>query len=65
MSGFHHPLPKVCRCGSGEPRRDLVDGHGIFCAFVCDVCEAEKRREFDPRIFAGPYETDEPIEGDE
>ncbi len=58
-------VAKPCRCGSGEPRRELRDAHNIFCAFVCDACEAEKRAEFDPRIFtANPYPADEPIEED-
>jgi hypothetical protein len=30
---------KLCPCGSGEPRRELVDARGIFCTFVCDKCE--------------------------
>ena len=67
MSGFHHPLSRLFPCNSGQPPRELVvlearhwhDGHGIFCAFVCDACEAENRREFDPRIFGGPYDADE------
>ena len=40
-----------CPCGSGETRRDLIDACGIFCAFVCDACEEEKRKEFRPEIF--------------
>jgi hypothetical protein len=40
-----------CSCGSGDPRRALVDAAGIFCTFVCDACEEAKRDEFDPRIF--------------
>ncbi len=59
------PIAMLCRCGSGEPRRELRDAQNIFCAFVCDACEAEKRAEFDPRIFtANPYPADEPIEED-
>lgn len=58
-------VAKPCRCGSGEPRRELRDAHNIFCAFVCDACEVAKRAEFDPRIFtANPYPADEPIEED-
>ena len=56
--------PKPCPCGSGEPRRDLVDLHGIFCAFVCDACEAAKKAEFRPEIFTGPYPNDEPLDDD-
>lgn len=43
---------KLCPCGSGELRRELRDAAGIFCQFVCDRCEAEKRSVFNPRIFA-------------
>ena len=57
------PVAKPCRCGSGEPRRELRDAMNIFCAFVCDACEAAKRAEFNPSIFtADPYPVDEPIE---
>ncbi len=56
---------KHCLCGSSQPRRELRDAMNIFCAFVCDACEAEKRAEFDQRIFtADPYPADEPIEED-
>ena len=62
---FTFPIIHLCRCGSGEPCRELRDAHGIFCGFVCDACEERKRAEFDPRIFtADPYPADEPIEGD-
>jgi hypothetical protein len=44
-------MSKLCPCGSGEPRRELSDAAGFFCAFVCDQCEAHKRDEFNPRIF--------------
>ena len=56
---------RACRCGSGLPRRDLKDAHGIFCAFVCDACEHDKRAEFDPAIFdLRTYPPDEPIDSD-
>ena len=59
------PAVRPCPCASGEPRRELRDAMNIFCAFVCDACEAAKRAEFDPRIFiADPYPADEPIEED-
>jgi len=46
-------------------RRPLYDARGVFCTYVCDRCEAEKRREFRPEIFSDPgYEADEPIEED-
>jgi hypothetical protein len=44
-------MTKLCPCGSGLPRRELVDAAGIFCTFVCDKCEAEKRAKFRPQIF--------------
>jgi hypothetical protein len=55
--------PRTCPCGSGEPCWELNDARGIFCSYVCDKCEDEKRREYRPEIFTdGSYETDEPIE---
>lgn len=54
---------KPCPCGSGEPRRELLDGYGIFCTFLCDKCEARKLRTFRPDI-RERYETDEQIEAD-
>ena len=57
---------KLCPCGSGEYRRELYDARGIFCTFICDQCEAEKKRaEFRADIFTDPnYWHDEPIEED-
>lgn len=46
-------MTRTCTCGSGLEGRELVDAAGIFCAFVCDQCEAEKRGKFNPRIFDG------------
>lgn len=56
-------MMKTCPCGSGEPRRELIDAAGIFCTFVCDKCEQEKRKRFNRRIFepGTPYA----ITGDE
>jgi len=42
---------KLCMCGSELPRFELVDAAGIFCTFVCDECEAEKRKRYRPEIF--------------
>ena len=58
------PAQKLCPCGSGQPRRDLIDLQGIFCAYVCDACEAEKKAEFKPDIFFGPYPNDELLDDD-
>ena len=49
---------RKCRCGSGLPRFEIVDAAGIFCAFACDTCEAEKKAKFDPRIFTTHYDAD-------
>ena len=54
---------KLCPCGSGQPRRELLDARGLFCTFICDQCEAEKRAEFRADIFTDPnYWHDEPID---
>jgi len=54
---------RECPCGSGRSRRDLLDARGIFCTFVCDLCEKEKRSRFNVEIFDDPqYETCEPVE---
>jgi hypothetical protein len=54
---------KLCFCGSGLERRALIDACGIFCTYVCDRCEKEKRREFRPDIFTNSsYWHDEPID---
>lgn len=54
---------RTCPCGSGHPRYELVDARGIFCAFVCESCETEKRSRYRPEIFTdGNYWTDERIE---
>jgi hypothetical protein len=59
-------MTKACPCGSGQPRRELIDARGIFCTFVCDKCERAKRQNFRPDIFTDSnYWTDEPIEADE
>jgi hypothetical protein len=42
---------KLCSCGSGKPRRQLCDAAGIFCCYVCDDCEAERRKGYRPEIF--------------
>lgn len=42
---------KKCRCGSGKERRELKDAAGIFLTYVCDGCEKEKKRGYNPAIF--------------
>lgn len=54
----------MCSCESGLYRHALYDARGIFCTYVCDDCEQRKMERYDPRIFAGLYEADEPIEED-
>lgn len=41
----------TCPCKSGLARRELVDAAGIFCCYVCDQCESDKRQKYNPRIF--------------
>lgn len=48
-----YPTWTPCACGSNEARRELRDAAGIFCTFVCDRCEDEKRAKYDPAIFDG------------
>lgn len=56
---------RPCPCGSGLPREELRDARGIFCTFICDACEDEKRGRFRPDIFTDPtYPADEPIAED-
>jgi len=53
-------MRKLCHCGSGLPRFDLTDARGIFCAYVCDKCEAKKRGGYRAEIFNnGRYEADD------
>lgn len=42
---------RECTCGSGKERYDLTDAAGIFCTFVCESCESERRKRYDPAIF--------------
>lgn len=55
----------TCNCGSGLPREALIDAQGIFCCYVCDRCEGEKRGEYRSDIFAdSDYWHDEPLDAD-
>jgi hypothetical protein len=52
--------PHIC---DRDKRRELLDARGIFCCYVCDECEVEKRAGFRPDIFTDPnYPTDEPVD---
>lgn len=55
--------PRPCLCGSGLSSYALHDARGIFCAYVCEACEARQRARYRPEIFDNPrYAADEPIE---
>jgi hypothetical protein len=46
-------------------RRQLLDARGIFCCYVCDACEVEKKARYRPEIFTDSnYRHDEPIDDD-
>jgi hypothetical protein len=52
-----------CSCGSGLTRRELRDARGIFCTFVCDRCERDKRSTFRADIFSdADYWHDEAVD---
>lgn len=56
---------KECPCGSGEWPEAVHDARGIFVAFVCSECRAEKLKGYRPDIFTdGDYWTDEAIDAD-
>lgn len=55
--------PKLCPCGSGEPREEIYDARGIFVTFACSKCEERKLRSYRPEIFNDPsYHVDEEID---
>lgn len=57
-----------CGCGSKKPRRELLDGNGLFCAYVCDDCEQRVRSRYRSEIMNRAYnanDVDEDIWGDE
>ena len=50
-------------CNHPDGKRPLYVARGIFCCYVCDRCEATRKREFRPDIFDDPdYETSEDVE---
>lgn len=54
---------RTCFCGSRLPRHELRDARNIFCCYVCDKCETERRKEFRSDIFTDSnYWADEPID---
>ena len=55
-----------CPCGSGLYKMPLMDAQNIFCCYVCDLCEEEKKARYRPEILTGydQSDVDEPIEPD-
>lgn len=51
---------KICTCGSGKERYELLDASAVFVCFVCQDCEKEKKAQYDPRIFEQSYDPDQP-----
>jgi len=57
---------KLCPCGSGLERRELCDARGIFCCYVCDSCEREKRAGYAPGVLTDRnYEAEDLGDDDE
>ena len=55
MDLFH-----VCDRGA---RRSLYDARGIFCCYICPVCEDDKRARWRPEVLTDPaYEAEEAID---
>ena len=42
---------EVCGRATGAYRYALADAAGIFCTYVCEHCEAEKRAKYNSAIF--------------
>jgi hypothetical protein len=54
---------KLCWCGSGKYQRPLYDARGIFCCYICDRCEQEKRARYRDDVLTDPnYQAEEPID---
>jgi hypothetical protein len=59
------PTARECSCGSGLTREAAHDARGIFLAFVCDQCRAERLDGFRPEVLTDPdYECNEDVEAD-
>jgi len=53
---------------SMDDKWPLHDGRGIFCCYVCDLCEEVKSSQYRPEVMNSWYDAgdvDEPIEADE
>lgn len=58
----YDPEDHVCERGR---RWALHDARGIFCCYVCDACEADKRARYRAEVLTDAgYEADEAIEED-
>ena len=56
---------KLCSCGSGQSRYDLIDARGIFCCYVCDICKVSKASRYRIEVLESPnYDHDEEINDD-
>ena len=44
-----------CTCGSGEYPEAVSDARGIFVAYVCDQCRADKLKGYRPEIFTDSH----------
>jgi hypothetical protein len=54
---------KLCFCGSMKPKHPLIDARGIFCTYVCDNCEKDKRKGYRVDVLNNRnYWHDEPID---
>jgi len=53
----HYHLRFICRCGSGQPKYELLDANGIFCAYVCSMCEEKEKSKYNSWVFTG-YDQD-------
>jgi hypothetical protein len=67
MTDEQHEALRRHNC-TKEDRRPLTDGRGIFCNYVCDLCEEVKRSQYRPEILDRWYseaDVDEQIEPDD
>ena len=55
MSNFDDGVDtsRHCSCGSGEERYWLYDSQGIELCTVCDQCESEVKKKYNPWVFSG------------
>jgi hypothetical protein len=58
-------MDRKCFCGSGQFKYALTDSRGIFCTYVCEACEDEKRAKYNPAIFGSASQYDEATQGEQ